>query len=929
MENVARVVTLPSVRPSSSSDDHPPTAADPTLSRLLGFEALLDRLFARFISVGPAEVDEALDEALAEIGEFVGADRSYIINCDKASELSWMTHEWCREGVEPSIDVEQAVPFSAAPKQHEQLARFEVNEIRDVASLPSDWDQDRDYLQSQGITAILEVPFSVEGDLDGVIGFDCVRGAVPWRPGDATALRALATLLGQVLSRAAAERALTRSLNELNTIFEEAPVSLLLIDRRGVILQANESTASILGVVRDEVIGEEVRRFVHPEDWRAHLPYWANLIAPSSGPGGRAAVSTTELRLTTPRGDRWHRASTTPTRRGDGTVTYFTVHLVDIDEARRTEAALEHSESRFGNLLDNLPDVIIRLNAQMQVDFSNPAARELRDHIAATGGPMTDSGWPLPPDEHLAVYEAALYSSIEEQTPKAAEHLLGAGPNQAWYETIFVPELNASGDLESLLLVGRDVTTRRAQAEVLAHQATHDRLTGLPNRMLFLDLLERSTSSLREGSSLAVLFFDLDRFKVVNDSLGHAAGDQLLVRLADRLRSALRPGDVLARLGGDEFTVLISDVDEEGALIVADRLQASLQMPVDVDGREFLMSASIGVVVTDVAEDSNDLLRWADAAMYRAKDMGRNRIAMFDDALRAEVTERLERDQMLRTALDRDELEVWFQPEVHLATGRVIGAEALVRWCHPKHGRLAAGEFVPLAEENGMIIPIGHWVMDTACAQVTRWLTDGTVDERFVLRVNLSARQLELPTLVAEVSELLERSGLPPRQLCLEITETALMRDVDMALRVLTELHEVGVSLAVDDFGTGYSSLSFLKRFPLDVLKIDRSFVDGLPDDHDDVAIVSTILQLAASLGLSTTAEGVETEEQHHALVELGCPTAQGYLFARPLPIPEFEQLVRCEAASAGDAHAAPDRELVGSVASQSSSSERRSSATG
>ncbi|MHB1138251.1 MAG: putative bifunctional diguanylate cyclase/phosphodiesterase, partial [Microthrixaceae bacterium] len=484
-------------------------------------------------------------------------------------------------------------------------------------------------------------------------------------------------------------------------------------------------------------------------------------------------------------------------------------------------------------------------------------------------------------------------------------------PNEAWYETIFVPEQDADGNLESLLLVGRDVTTRRAQAEVLAHQATHDRLTGLPNRMLFLDLLERSTSTLAEGASLAVLFFDLDRFKVVNDSLGHAAGDQLLVRLADRLRSALRPGDVLARLGGDEFTVLISDVDEVGALGVADRLQASLHVPVDVDGREFLMSASIGVVVTDVAADSNDLLRWADAAMYRAKDMGRNRIAMFDEALRAEVTERLERDQLLRTALDRGELEVWYQPEVHLATGSIIGAEALVRWCHPKHGLLAAGEFVPLAEENGMIIPIGHWVMDTACAQANRWLADGVVDEHFVLRVNLSARQLELPTLVAEVAALLERSGLPPRHLCLEITETALMRDVDMALRVLNELHQVGVSLAVDDFGTGYSSLSFLKRFPLDVLKIDRSFVDGLPDDHDDVAIVSTILQLAASLGLSTTAEGVETEEQHRALVQLGCPTAQGYLFARPLPVDEFEQLVAAEAAPAG----ADRRQLVGSAA--------------
>ena len=881
------------MRSAAARDEPNPASQEPPpLARTLAFEALLDRLFTRFISITPTEVDRCLDEALEEIGEFVGADRSYIIRCDAGEQRSWMTHEWCRDGVEPSFDDEQGVPFSAVPRQRERLTRFEVNDIHDVASLPPDWEVDRRHLEAQGITAILEVPFSLDGEMDGVIGFDCVTGAVPWRPRDITALRALATLVGQVMSRAATERALTRSLRELNTIFEEAPVALMLIDRGGVILQANESTASLFGVTPEDVIGEEVRRYVHPDDWRAHLRFWARLTAPTTSPDEDDSATTTELRLRTHRGDRWHRASTTATRREDGTVTYMTVHLVDIDDSRRAEEALHHSESRFGNLLDNLPDVIIRLDADMNVVFFNPAARELRDRIAETGGPVTATGWPQPNDDHLEEYQAALYAALEHHIPTAAEHLLGTAPHQVWYETIFVPELNAAGEMESLLLVGRDVTTRRAQAEVLAHQATHDRLTGLPNRMLFLDLLERSTAELRGDSSVAVLFFDLDRFKVVNDSLGHAAGDQLLVRLADRLRTALRPGDVLARLGGDEFTVLMSDVDEAGALAVADRLQSSLQVPVVVDGREFLMSASIGVVVTDVAEDSNDLLRWADAAMYRAKDMGRNRIAMFDDELRAEVTERLERDQMLRTALDRDELEVWYQPEVHLATGAVIGAEALVRWQHPTRGRLAAGDFVPLAEENGMIIPIGHWVMATACSQATRWLEQGVVDDDFMLRVNLSARQLELPTLVAEVAALLDQSGLPPHQLCLEITETALMRDVDMALRVLTELHEVGVCLAVDDFGTGYSSLSFLKRFPLDVLKIDRSFVDGLPDDHDDVAIVSTILQLASSLGLSTTAEGVETEEQHRALVELGCPTAQGYLFARPLTSTDFERMV-------------------------------------
>lgn len=879
--------------------------SDSSLSRLLEFETLLDRLFTRFISVAPAELDSVLQLALAEIGEFVGADRSYIIRCDDDAAMSWMTHEWCRIGVTPSFEDEQGLPYSAAPRQHARLGAFEVNDIRDVDSLPDDWEQDRSYLRDQGITAILEVPFSLDGGLDGVIGFDSVSGAVPWLPGDVTALRALASLVGQVLSRAATERKLTRTLRELNTIFEETAVSLLLIDRRGVILQANESTAAIFGLPPDEIIGEEVRRFVHPSDWTAHLRFWDRLIRPNrrcEGPkaadpltvDGDGDATETEMRLHTHRGDRWHRVSTTATRDDtDQSVTYLTVHLVDIDDARRAEEALHQSENRFGNLLDNLPDVIIRINTDMEVVFHNPAAAQLRDRIRATGGPMTHNDWPQPNENQLDTYRKAFFTALNGHVTTSAEHLLGSGPNQVWYETMFVPELNAEGVMESLLLVGRDTTARHEQAEVLAHQATHDRLTGLPNRTLFLDLLDQSARSLTGTSSIAVLFFDLDRFKVVNDSLGHGAGDQLLVNLASRLLGALRPGDVLARLGGDEFTVLLTDTDAESALRVAERLQASLRVPVEVDGREFLMSASIGLVVTDLVEDSIDLLRWADAAMYRAKDLGRDRIELFDDVLRTEVTDRLELDQMLRTALDHNELEVWFQPEVELRNGRITGAEALVRWLHPTRGLLAAGEFVPLAEENGMIVPIGHWVMDAACTQVTEWIAQGVVSSDFILRVNLSARQLDLPALVSDVAELLCRSGLPARQLCLEITETALMSDVDMALRVLTDLRRVGVSLAVDDFGTGYSSLSFLKRFPLDVLKIDRSFVDGLPDDHDDMAIVSTIMQLASSLGLSTTAEGVETEAQHAALIALGCPTAQGYLFARPVCAAQFATLMQ------------------------------------
>ena len=425
------------------------------------------------------------------------------------------------------------------------------------------------------------------------------------------------------------------------------------------------------------------------------------------------------------------------------------------------------------------------------------------------------------------------------------------------------------------------------------HQATHDPLTGLPNRTLFTERLTAAITAPGRGADrIGVCFLDLDRFKVVNDSLGHEAGDELLVQVARRLQQALRPGDVLGRLGGDEFTVLAENIAHDHAMALAERLREQLATPFELAGGEFLMSSSVGVATSSVPECPEDLMRWADAAMYRAKQGGRDCVVAFDDVLRNEALEQLETDQRLRVALDRDELRVVYQPEIRLATGAVVGAEALVRWDHPTRGTLGAGEFVPLAEENGTILAIDRWVLEVACTQLAEWTAGGVVDDDFVLRVNISARHLEQRDLVDRVRAQLEQSGVAPERLCLEITETALMRDVERALVVLTELNAVGVRLAVDDFGTGYSSLGSLKRFPLQVLKIDRSFIDGLPDDPDDTAIATTVLRLADALGLSTTAEGVESVAQLECLRELGCPTAQGYVFSEPLRPADFERFL-------------------------------------
>ena len=440
-----------------------------------------------------------------------------------------------------------------------------------------------------------------------------------------------------------------------------------------------------------------------------------------------------------------------------------------------------------------------------------------------------------------------------------------------------------------------DITDRKKMEEQLVHEALHDRLTGLPNRALFVDRLAQAVPAQDRGRGApAVLFLDVDRFKVINDSLGHEAGDEVLVELARRLSALMRPGDTVARFGGDEFVVLCQDIQHPAeAMHVADRLIAGVSGPVAVTGADIVLSVSVGISVSSSPEDrASDLLRDADAAMYRAKRDGRDRCVLFADAMRAEALARLETEVELRRAVSEDQLRLHYQPVIDLATGLVVGVEALLRWQHPSRGLVMPGEIVEIAEETGLIVPIGEWVMREACDQLSAWDRDTARDTpnvapHLTMAVNLSGVQLGRVDLVRRVADVLDGSGIDPSRLSLEITESVLMRDAEEALGMLRDLKALGVRISVDDFGTGYSSLTYLKRFPVDVLKIDRSFVDGLGTDADDLAIVQAILALAASLGIDTIAEGVETHVQAQVLRDLGCQRAQGFLLGRPTPSPD------------------------------------------
>jgi len=568
--------------------------------------------------------------------------------------------------------------------------------------------------------------------------------------------------------------------------------------------------------------------------------------------------------------------------------------LVDDMVAReRTEKALQQSEQRFRQLVSMSSDWYWEQDSDLRFTmitggFSEKAGvtvdhllgKTRWEYIPALGD--TDYG-----REHIARVRAYRpFADFEYQT-------LDDNGQTRWFLVNGQPVFDELGEFTGYRGTGSDITERKLTEQRVHHVAQHDTLTGLPNRSLLQDRLGQAVAyACRSGNPVWVMLIDLDRFKFVNDSMGHKAGDVLLMTVAARLRSSLRDADTVARLSGDEFVVIVSERgDQQLTPEIVQRVMSSVAQPVMLGTKEFFVTCSIGVAVYPSESTSADtLIEHADIAMYRAKKLGRNNFQFYTPAMNEESLERVRIESALRNAVERNEFVLYYQPQIDMKTGKICGMEALIRWQHPELGMVPPGRFISIAEETGMIVAIGAWVLRTACAQNKAWQDAGF--DKLKLAVNLSARQFGAPDLIENLARVLSETGLEPKYLEIELTESLFMSDITPAVDLLHRMKALGVNLSIDDFGTGYSSLSYLSRFPIDVLKIDRSFVADITRDANDEAIVTSIIALAHNLKLAVIAEGVETAEQLDYLRRHGCDEMQGYYFSKPLAAHEFEQLL-------------------------------------
>ncbi|GCL73232.1 bifunctional diguanylate cyclase/phosphodiesterase [Paenibacillus naphthalenovorans] len=660
-----------------------------------------------------------------------------------------------------------------------------------------------------------------------------------------------------------------------------------ITDPRGIILYVNEQFCRISRYEREELLGQDHRILnsgYHSRDFFKNM--WATI--------GSGDIWRGEIRNKAKDGSfYWVDTTIVPFLNEQGRPYQYVSIRNDISLRKQMEEEIRKSEERYRLITENSSDLISIIDAEGNFLYVSPSHASLLGHDLPDFESSQILQWVHEEDRETVVDAIESRLAARKESPPLEFRVRTRGGSYCYMETKINPILNQSGEVNSLTLIMRDITERKKSEQTIYHLAYHDTLTDLPNRRLFMDRLRKEVhQAKRRHSQLAVIFLDLDRFKYINDSLGHEAGDLFLIEAAKRISHCIRSNDMVARLGGDEFIVLLTNLSSSAEVeSISQRIQTSLQEPIELFGQRHCISCSMGIALfPSDGRDPDELLKRADMALYAVKDSGRNGVSFFHSDMEERSLERILLENELKKAIQYEQFRIDYQPKLDLATGKVTGMEALVRWDHPELGRIAPNKFIPIAEETGLIIPLGEWVLRRGCEQNKHWQDQGYPPLK--VSVNLSARQFYQPDLLDMISRILKDTGLEPQWLELEVTES-IFADIDNAAAILQEIRNLGVHTSIDDFGTGYSSFSYIKNLPIDTLKIDASFIRDIHRNKESHAIVKAILTIAQTLNLSVIAEGVEIPEQLAVLNEDGCGHGQGFLFSKPLSSQDFENYLK------------------------------------
>jgi len=740
-------------------------------------------------------------------------------------------------------------------------------------------------VKALGNTSVIYSPLTSKNQVNGVlyiVGRELTAKDIP-------IVEALSNHVAIALDNARLVTALRESEEKFKNAFDYAAIGRAIAIPEGQFLEVNSALCKMTGYTEEEFLSLTWQILTHPDYLEASYEQMTLLLE------GKIPSFQLELKIKhKQRGYFWGYLNVVLVRDTKDKPLYMVGDIVDITERKQTEEKLFRLKELNEGIVQNVTEVIAMTDIEGNLTLLNPAVENL---LKFSPHELIGKHWTtfVPSDQQPVVNAADERRARGHKDRYELELLTKDGERKT---VVVSASPRFAGDrFVGTLAIFTDITLRKRTEEKLLYDAFHDALTGLPNRALFTDRLGRSMERVkrRQDQIYAVLFLDIDRFKIVNDSLGHIIGDQLLIAIAQRLEGIIRTVDSVARFAGDEFVILLESIgDIQDAIFVADRILEDLRLPFQLDQHEVFTSVSIGIVHSDIHySQPGDILRDADIAMYRAKDLGRDRFEVFDLSMRDDAIARMRLEGELRQAIEREEFEVYYQPILNLEENRVISFEALLRWHHPERGLILPAEFLQVAEETGLIIPIGEWVLSKACRQMREWQIRYPISPPLTISVNLSSKQFTHPDLIMQIERNLEGTGLEANSLRLEITEGVIMENTVFSTDILKKLRALGVEVQMDDFGTGYSSLGVLHQFPLDTLKVDRTFISQMDTGEEKIAFVRTIVNLAHDLGMDVIAEGVETAEQADLLKALRCKYAQGNYFSKSVDNEAAERLMR------------------------------------